>query len=389
MFFTDSFFAPHRVYARKVERRLFKAISLLPVSRTRGSVLLSYVTHPFAIKKSELDQTPHTNPWECLIIAEILLERGFAVDVIDWTDTTFMPRKNYVAVIDVHQNLERLAPLLDKNCVKIFYITGAHWLYQNLAELKRIDELRERKGVVLYPRRNIMPANNIENTDYATALGNGFAKETFSYVHKDIVNIPLFSTVQFPEPKQKDFKHIKNNFMWIGGGGAVHKGLDRVLEAFSRMPEYKLTVCGPVASEKDFSEYYKKELYETAHIKLVGRIDVRGEQFKNIVNDSVGLIYPSCSEGQAGSVITGLHAGLIPIITRQSGVDAEPFGLELKTASVEEIIKAVKHISSMSGDELKMQSTAVWKHAQQYHTKELYKDSYAMFIDNIIKEKNI
>ena len=32
----------------------------------------------------------------------------------------------------------------------------------------------------------------------------------------------------------------------------VHKGLDLVLEAFAGMPEYHLTVCGPVAKEKDF-----------------------------------------------------------------------------------------------------------------------------------------
>ena len=119
------------------------------------------------------------------------------------------------------------------------------------------------------------------------------------------------------------------------------------------------------SAEKDFTECYKKELYETPNIKLMGRIDVRGEQFKKIVNDSVGLIYPSCSEGQTGGVITGLHAGLIPIITRQSGVDAEPFGIELKTASVEEITDAVKRIVALTDDELRSRSLAVWHYAQK------------------------
>lgn len=387
--FTDSFFFPYRVYARKLERRFRGKVTLAPISRSKGAILLSYVTHPFTTSKKELDRSPHTNPWECLLIAEILLEQGFAVDVIDWTNTTFIPKKDYAAVIDVNQNLERLTSFLNEKCVKIFYITGAHWRYQNEAEQGRLKELKERRGCILEPRRQMNPSNNIEYADYASALGNGFAKDTFSYANKDIVNIPLLSVAQFLSPERKDFKNIKKNFVWIGGGGAAHKGLDRVLEALAQMPEYKLTVCGPVAAEKDFAECYKKELYETPNVELVGRIDVRGEQFKKIVNDSIGLIYPSCSEGQAGSVITGLHAGLIPIITRQSGVDAEPFGIELKTASVQEIIDAVKRIAALTDDELRSRSLTVWNYAQKHHTKEQFKESYASFMDKIMKERKI
>ncbi len=387
--FTDSFFAPYRVYARKLKRRLCGKVTLRPPSRPKGVILLSYVTHPFTIQKEELDRSPHTNPWECLIIADILLERGFAVDVIDWQDTTFIPRKKYAVVIDVNQNLERFAKVLPKECVKIFYITGAHWRYQNEAEQKRLEKLAERRGCVLEPRRQMNPSNNIEYADYATALGNGFAKDTFSYANKDIVNIPLLSVAQFPSPERKDFKNIKKNFVWVGGGGAAHKGLDRVLEAFAEMPEYKLTVCGPVAAEKDFAECYKKELYETPNIELVGRIDVRGDQFKRIIDTAVSLIYPTSSEGQAGSVITSLHAGLIPIITRQSGVDAEPFGIELKTASIPEIIDAVKRIASLGDGELRSRSLAACNYAQKHHTKEQFKESYASFIDKVMKERKI
>ena len=112
-------------------------------------------------------------------------------------------------MIDVNQNLERLAPFLDEKCVKIFYITGAHWLYQNEAEQKRLKELKERRGCMLEPRRQMNPSNNIEYADYATALGNGFAQDTFSYAKKDIVNIPLLSVAQFPSPERKILKTSK------------------------------------------------------------------------------------------------------------------------------------------------------------------------------------
>ncbi len=388
-FFPDSFFNTLQVYKHKLKRKMTGAIALKPVSKPKGHALLSYVTHPFTITKFELDKTPHTNPFECLIIANVLLERGYAVDVIDWTNSHFVPKKQYSIVIDVNQNLERLTPLLPENCVRVFYIAGAHWSYQNKAELKRLRELKNRRGCILEPRRKMNPSNNIEYADYTTALGNGFARETYSYSGKNIIDIPLLSTVVFPSPQHKNFQEVQKNFVWIGGGGAVHKGLDLTLEAFSRMPDYQLTICGPTATENDFVTCYHKELYNTPNIKLVGRIDVRGEQFKKIINGAVGLVYPSCSEGQAGSVITGMHAGLIPIVTHESGVDVEPFGIKLRTATVEEIIDSVKKISALPVEELKKRAITTWDYAQEHHTKEKFKSAYASFIDTIIKENKL
>ncbi len=385
----DGIFNLFAVYQRKVERRLTGKITLRTRGRWRGTVLLSYVTHPFVISRDELTRSPHTNPWECLDIADILLERGFDVDIIDWTDTTFLPKKAYAAIIDVNHNLERLSPYLPKKCVRIFYITGAHWAYQNGAEMKRLEELKERRGVMLAARRQVAPSRNIEYADYATSLGNSFAKETYAFAGKPITQIPLLSTVTFPSPEHKSFDRIRKNFVWIGGGGAVHKGLDRVLECFAALPEYHLTVCGPVEADKDFYDFYKKELTELPNIQFVGRLDVRGTQFKDIVDNAVGLVYASCSEGQAGSVLVGLHAGLIPILTRESGVDAEPFGIRLATASVEEILEAVMAVSELPAEELKKRSVAAWEYARANHTRENFREKYSAFIDAILKERNL
>lgn len=387
--FSDSFFRMYRVYIRKLFLKLTGVVELRPAGAVRGWVLLSFVTHPFTIKKEILLKAPHTTPWECMGIAEILLERGFGVDVIEWTNTAFVPKKEYKMVIDIHQNLERLSPYLPKECVKIYYATGAHWAYQNKAEQGRLEEFKERRGVALAPRRQVTPSRNSAYADYVTVLGNGFAKDTYAFAGKEITLIPLLSTVTFPSPKDKSFERIRRNFVWIGGGGAVHKGLDRILECFASLPEYQLTVCGPVGAEKDFEDFYHKELYETKNIKLVGRIDVRGEQFKEIVDNAVGLVYASSSEGQAGSVIVGLHAGLIPIVTNESGVDVVPFGIRLAMGSLEEIRTAVIRVSELPVEELQKRSVAAWEYARAHHTKETYKAAYAAFIDTAIREKNL
>mgnify|MGYP001581106124 CR=1 FL=1 len=389
MYFNNSFFSLFNVYLRKIERKIRGLISLRPKSKTKGVILLSYVTHPFAITKEELLKSPHTNPWECLEIAGILLERGYAVDVIDWTNKLFTPKKKYKAIIDVMENLGRLAPYLQKECVKIFYITGAYWAYQNKAEQERLEELKKRRGISLKPERQVKSSNNIEYADYVSSLGNNFAKETYAFAKKPITSIPLLTTALFQTPENKNFKKIAKNFVWIGGGGAVHKGLDLVLEYFAIMPDYHLTVCGPVGVEKDFYDFYKKELLETPNIEFVGRVDVRGEKFKKIIDNSVGLIYPSCSEGQAGSVTVAVHAGLIPIATYQSGVDVESFGIKLEKVSTEEIKRAVELISSLSEKELRSRAIAAWKFANENFTRETFRKSYETFIDGIFKERNL
>ena len=75
-------------------------VSLAPQIEPIGSVLLSYLTRPFlAAGGAEADA--HTNVWECRQIAQTFLDLGYAVDVIDWNNTRFRPRKPYRFLVDI------------------------------------------------------------------------------------------------------------------------------------------------------------------------------------------------------------------------------------------------------------------------------------------------
>ena len=158
----------------------------------------------------------------------------------------------------------------------------------------------------------------IEYADCATILGNSFTCGTFAYSKKPLFPIHLSTNIQYPFFENKEFGKIRKNFLWLGGGGMVHKGLDLVLETFAKMPDYQLTICGSVDHEPDFEEAYHRELYKTPNINNAGWVDITSNKFLEIIRKNVGFIYPSCSEGQAGSVITCLHAGLIPVISYES-----------------------------------------------------------------------
>ena len=114
------------------------------------------------------------------------------------------------------------------------------------------------------------------------------------------------------------------------------------LEVFSKLPDFNLTVCGPIEEEQAFVKAYSTELFETANINTVGWVDVISEEFIGIMNKCVALIYPTCSEGGGGSVITCMHGGLIPIVSYEASVDVNSAGIILKNCSIEEIKKSIK-----------------------------------------------
>jgi glycosyltransferase involved in cell wall biosynthesis len=365
-----------------------KTITLVPLIHSRGNVLLSYITQPFNLGEDDPTFYSHTNQWECKQIANTWVKHGYIVDIIDWDNATFLPKKDYSVFIDIHSNMERIAPLLGKNCKKILHITGAHWRFQNNAENKRLSALKGRKGITLQPRRQVPPSLGIEYADCATILGNAFTQGTFAYSKKSLYPIPLSTTVQFPFFENKEFDKIRNNFLWFGSPGMVHKGLDLVLESFSELPEYHLTICGPVEQESDFEKIYYKELYQLPNIKTLGFTDVRSDQFHKIIENTCALIYPSCSEGQAGSVITCLHAGLIPVISYESGVDVEDFGIILKESSINEIINAIREISQKKDGELKHMSKKAHLYAKTHHTRKNFADCYDRFVKTMISDED-
>jgi len=164
----------------------------------------------------------------------------------------------------------------------------------------------------------------------------------------------------------------------------VHKGLDLVLEAFVRMPEYALTVCGPVKEEKDFEETYAKELYQTPNIHVAGAIRLDTAEFLQLAQSCVAVVFPSCSEANCGSVIQCMNAGLIPMITPETAVDVEDFGFLLQEPTVEEVERGVRHVASLPASEIKSRSRKSWEYIRTYHTRERFAVEYERFVAELL-----
>jgi glycosyltransferase involved in cell wall biosynthesis len=358
--------------------------SLTPEGTPRGAVLIAYILDPFLRKKHETISTAHTHHWESFLMAEVWRDLGFSVDVIDYRNDEFFPSKRYDFFVSARTQFAILASRLAPDCVKIAHFDTSHFAFNNFATYQRLRDAQARRGVSLpNSTRHIEHNVALEIADYGVVLGNEMTVDSYRYTEKPLFALSAPTATDLSWNDEKDFDACKNCFLWFGSGGLVHKGLDLVLEAFAEMPEVSLIVCGPIELEKSFCNVYRKELYETRNIRLAGWVDVNGDLFRNIVSQCAAIVYPSCAEGQATSVLNCMRAGLIPILTPETGIPVGDFGISLMDASTASIKNAVRHLVSLPCEDLANRARRTWEHATVYHSHDAYKKQYREIISRI------
>ncbi len=374
--------------------------SLPPEGTHRGNVLLSYIVEPLLLEKETQISNAHHHDWLSWKIARTFSRLGYAVDAVDYRDRVFRPEKPYNFFIGARTNFQRISKLLDKACLKIVHLDMAHWLFNNFAAYERCLDIQKRRGAALKSYKMQEMNWAIESADLATTnLGNQFNVGTYAYSGKPIYQFPLPSCSTFPFPESKDFEACRKHFIWFGSRGLAHKGLDLVLEAFAGMPDYHLTVCGPVrvenntsknfhfSPETDFEKAHHRELFNTPNIRTVGWVDIDTQVFREITNNAMAVIFPSCAEGGGASVITCMHAGLIPCVSYESNVEVGSFGITLKENTISEIQYSVKEMSSWPAEKIHRRARKAWKFARKFHTREYFSNEYERFVSRLVHDK--
>lgn len=387
---SDLFQRIARRFARKrsdtIDSLHQKVITLHPNGASMGNVLLSYIINPFMRENGEAISCDHTHHWESYQIAQTFLDRGFSVDVISFMNNSFKCNKDYQFLISARTNLEKLAGKLGNNCTFVAHLDTAHWLSNNRSAYSRLLSLQSRRNITLKNSIRIVEPNYaIEHSHIGVVLGNEYTSDTYQFSGKPLFRIPISTTATYEWDATKNFERCRKNFLWFGSSGFVHKGLDLVLEAFAKMPDFHLTVCGPFSMEKEFTSAYRYEMFERPNIHAAGWVDVRDNKFREIVSNCVGLVYPSCAEGGGGSAITCMHAGIIPLLTREASVDIDnECGLLLQDTSVEGIIRAVEEISNLPESRLQQLARNAWSRARTMHTRERFASEYSRFVSEVL-----
>jgi glycosyltransferase involved in cell wall biosynthesis len=343
--------------AKQAVRRLFP-----PVCRNVNHgdcakrCLLSYITKPF---RDSATSFIHQNRWQVRELARVIGSYGYNVDVVDWYYTRAELEGRYDLLLDVSPGQN--SPYTDhlaQGGARVALLTTSNPATSNQAESVRLERILRTRGVKLKPRWYVEPLASevIESCGAFWLMGNGQTLST--YRDFALPPVSLVRNTGYPLLHQSDMSRKSPwSYLFLGSRGQVHKGLDLLLEIFAELPQLRLYVCGQFGAEKDFCEAYRKELFETSNIIPVGFVDITGERFRSLVAECSFLIMPSCAEGMSGSVLTGMSAGLVPVVSRECGFDDADAHV-LDDCSLLCIRETVVSLSRQSADWIREQSLA-------------------------------
>lgn len=345
--------------------------------------LLSYLPDPLLAELRGEQLTRFSNHGLAVSWARVLNELGYVVDCISWGDTEFEPRETYdVVVLHGAKNYAELATKLVNNPTLVYFTTGTNWHFNNAQEEARLADLKKRHGIVLPPDRYISAG---EDEVYAAAkgivsLGTPFIRATYGdYPMTVNLNLACYPD-NHADIVAKDYNILRNNFLFFAGAGNVHKGLDLLLDTFKDLDQ-QLYIVTPL--EVAFTTAFRKEL-ALPNIHAIGEVNMRTAEFYQVVDQCAFIIFPSCSEGQAGSVVEAMNQGLIPIVSREAGVDVAPFGLELADCNIETIKEAVIRMSAHNPSELRKRAKQTRKTAKQRHSPERFRKDLRQAVETIL-----
>ena len=356
--------------------RIRPPLTVRPIGAKRA--LLSYIVYPFRPNPPK----NHCNVIECVQMADVLNELGYCVDVVDYRNTTSITYQRYDLILGFGLPFARAFGSGATKVSRINYLTGANPNFSNVAEAQRIAALHARKGREIKPRREVYHPwiNAAVNSDGLIVTGNGWTASTYADINPFVETVPVpYATTPSLVSKQE------RGFVWFGGTGAAHKGLDLVLDAMSEGDSsFHLDVCGPTDRDRDFFELYAHELTGNPRIKYWGMIDPTGPIMHEIVARNTFVILPSCSEGGASSVITCMAHGMIPIVTRESSIDLYGFGVEIASATVAGVRAAMQTAWQLPTSEVSLQRHNILAHVLRQHSPQVFKASFSKAVQSIL-----
>lgn len=354
----------------------------------KKSALLVYLTKPFILDQSDPVFLMHQNFSYNRLLASVLDQFGFIVDVVEYQDTHVKPKKKYDLLLTHRLDYGKRGGYFKAIPNKIYLCSGSNHLVHNRNLKIRMEGVHKRRGIhlndVVWDTEDL---SYLEEINAICGPGNATIKSSWRenyhgpiYMHNNIAILQRTAV-------DRNYDSAKKRYLFFGSGQQLNKGLDLLLEVFRKNPQMELYVCSNYLEEKDFCDCFHNELYNTPNIHAMGWVSIKGDTFREIVKKCAFVILPSCSEGQPGSVINCMATGLIPIVTPQCGIDVDDFGIIIEDIQIDAIEKLCRNLSAMPNSKLKLMSNDSQKAISTKYTIELLEKSIRHFLKEILKDE--
>ncbi len=351
------------------------------------TALLSYIR--FVFEKGYVHDERHTNRYTTFIIAEALSRLGYNVDIINYSDHFSGDINKYDVVLGLGNPLEYALQNRESKKTKVIaFGTGCNPFFSNVITISRIVDFYKRSNQLLLSSsryiREDQPLQH-EIADWIILHGSTFARTTYRPDHINSIHAPVFIKKAATRTNE-EWNVAKKNYIWFGSDGAIHKGLDLVIEAFAKTPDCNLYICGNLDSEKEFMDYYNPVISSHPNITYQGFVNIDSDLFQEITRKCAFVIYPSASEGNSPAVITCMaNGGMIPIVTKNADVDLNGFGVLIHDFTVDAVVDSIKKSQILSLEELKTQSEKIIAETHHLNAFDFFKTDFKQKLEDALK----
>jgi hypothetical protein len=350
------------------------------VSNNQQRALICYLTDPYFIT---LENISRTISYEILKIVKVFSELGYCIDIIGCNNVRsieYIKTRNYDLIFGFGETFFKVTRL-QPDVRSILYMTENHPNFSFEEEKKRNEYFYARHG--RKPR--------------LSRSGNFYKKEHLEFRYSDIITLSDTEPLkpQYGRPysifptgiinynytfKNKNHQSAKTNFLWLGSYGAIHKGLDLLIDIFKKRDDIVLHICGFTKEDRNVLKIPHRE-----NIIEYGHINIRSDLFLSIVEKCSYIILPSCSEACSTSITTGMLHGLIPIVIRNSGFNKlGDNAIFLDDYKIEYLDAKLTEFANYSIDELAKLSKRVFDFAHNNFSISVFEANFRSIILEIL-----
>lgn len=319
------------------------------------------------------------------------IHKGYCIDVCELNDNKAYKRlchNNYDIILGFG-NVYKEFCLKQNISIKINFITENNPIIVKEKYKERINYFKKRHPNInaskSIARIGYYDINQFKISDIGILMTSKYNAQTFKpYLKKiNLINCNAIFNENYVFSEKEIIETIDNNrynFLWFGSVGFIHKGLDLLIDTFKELPNFTLNCYGIDHREKSIFNSIKY----TNTINH-GSINVLSEDFyTQIILKHNFVIFPSCSEGMSTAVATCMAHGIIPIVTKECGIESIPFIIELNDIKIDSIKKVIMQTLNMRKEDILLKRKKCYEYARENYSLKKFDENFKNIMDDIL-----
>ena len=367
-----------KIQDRRSEKQYPRIIYNLGIDiKQQPKVLFSYLpNYLFMENWSRQYGTRHV---ECAAFVKALLNKECCVDICDCNNEKGI-RSDYDYIIGFGPAFRR-ARFLNPTAKSILYLTEKTPDFSYKKEKERIDYFYERHQIKKGFSRSgqFFKNDDFVGLDMCIMIGNQSDLNLLPGGIKSLAIAPTGLKNELINHNNRHYKSAKKHFLWLGSSGAIHKGLDILIDVFRKHPELTLHIVGMHWSDRPLMNRFLVE-----NTIDYGYMNIGSKEFAAIVEKCAYCISPSCSEAVSTSVITAMNHGLIPLVSEESSFDLDDIGETLTDFHLDYIEGVVMKWSQADDLYLEQLRDSVLQITQKKYSLSTYSNTIRAIINEFI-----